>query len=113
MLLQSLWGGRSMAAHRKLAGAMSGAPMAVRIDPLRSFVFPNNLRSARRKAGFPKLLQFAQRVPEIPFIRLSKIERGEVFARADELVRLADLLGVAPAELLIDVDDPQFDLESW
>src|SRR3569833_4211233 len=102
-----------MAAQRKQAGAISGTPIAVRFDPLRNFLFPNNLRSARRKAGFPKLLQFAQRIPEIPYIRLSKIERGEVFARADALVRLADLLGVAPAELLIDVDDPQFDLESW
>src|SRR4051794_36317585 len=92
---------------------MSGTPMAVRFDPLRTFVFPNDLRSARREAGFPKLLQFAQRVPEIPYIRLSKIERGEVFARADELVRLAGLLGIAPADLLVDVEEPDFDLERW
>lgn len=88
-------------------------PKPVRFDPLRAFVFPNNLREARRRAGNAKLLQLSQKIPETPYIRLSKIERGEVFARADELVRIAALLAMPPADLLIDVDDPAFDLTDW
>jgi hypothetical protein len=44
---------------------------------------------------------------------LSKIERGEVFAKADELVRIAGALRVAPADLLVDIGDPAFDLPAW
>lgn len=85
----------------------------VPIDPCKSFVFPNRLRDERRKAGFVNLLRFAAIVPEIPYIRLSKIERGEVFARAGELRRIAEALGIAPTTLLIDVDALGFDLGRW
>jgi hypothetical protein len=88
-------------------------PKPVRVDPLRAFVFPNNLREARRRAGLVKLLQLSQKIPEIPYIRLSKIERGEVYARADELARDGALLAIPPADLLVDVEDPDFDLASW
>jgi hypothetical protein len=103
-----------MTAPRRQAGnAWDGPPRAVRFDPLRAFVFPNNLREARRRAGFMKLLQLSQKISDIPYIRFSKIERGEVFARPDELVRIASLLGLAPVDLLIDVDAPDFDLARW
>jgi transcriptional regulator with XRE-family HTH domain len=83
------------------------------VDPHRLFVFPNRIRELRTQHGFPKLLAFATALPEIPYIRLSKIERGEVVARADEIVRIAALLQVEPREMLIDVDDPDFDIDSW
>jgi len=85
----------------------------VPIDPLKSFVFPNRMRELRRKAGFINLLRFAATLPEIPYIRLSKIERGEVFARADELRRIGAALKVEPQTLLIDPNSPDFDLSAW
>lgn len=85
----------------------------IRIDPFRNIVFPNRLREKRRAAGFLKLLRFAAVLPEIPYIRLSKIERGEVVARTDELVRIATALGIAPIDLLVDIDDPGFDIAEW
>ncbi|MHA6720076.1 helix-turn-helix domain-containing protein [Sphingomonas sp. RS6] len=83
------------------------------VDLNRSIVFPNRLREQRRQRGFPKLLRLASVVPEIPYIRLSKIERGEVVARADELRRIAAALRIAPADLLIDIDAPGFDIAAW
>jgi hypothetical protein len=88
-------------------------PKTVGFDALRAFVFPNNLREARRRAGYAKLLQLSQKIPEIPYIRLSKIERGEVFARPDELIAIAGLLEIEPVDLLIDVEAPDFDLARW
>src|SRR4051794_28472679 len=103
-----------MGARQKQDGsAWPVPPRPVRYDPLRAFVFPNNLREARRHAGLQKLLQLSQKIVEIPYIRLSKIERGEVFARADELRRIADLLGIAAVELLIDVEAEDFELSHW
>ncbi|PSJ41944.1 helix-turn-helix domain-containing protein [Allosphingosinicella deserti] len=85
----------------------------IEIDPYRAIIFPNHLRHLRREGGFPKLLGLAQKIPEIPYIRLSKIERGEVIPRPDELVRIAGELGVAPGDLLLDIDDPGFDIGAW
>ncbi|WP_114955037.1 helix-turn-helix domain-containing protein [Sphingosinicella terrae] len=82
-------------------------------DRFRQFIFPNRMRELRRRHGFPKLLALAAMLPDIPYIRLSKIERGEVVARPDEIVRIAGLLGVEPTDLLIDVDSPEFDMASW
>ncbi|MGK6356461.1 helix-turn-helix domain-containing protein [Sphingomonas sp. DT-207] len=83
------------------------------IDLRRTIVFPNRMREHRRARGFPKLLRLSVTIPEIPYIRLSKIERGEVVPRADELRRVARALDLAPAELLIDVDAPEFSLAAW
>lgn len=94
------------------AGAAHGGE-AIMLDPYRAFVFPNQVRDRRRRRGFPKLLGLAAALPQIPYIRLSKIERGEVFARADELVRIADALGVEPAALLVDIDAPGFSIAAW
>lgn len=85
----------------------------VRIDLHRAFIFPNRMREQRRGHGYPKLLRLAAAIPEIPYIRLSKIERGEVIARADEIHRIAATLGIAPADLLLDIDAPGFDLAAW
>ena len=85
----------------------------VRIDRYKTIVFPNNLRALRKGAGYAKLLALAEALPDIPYIRLSKIERGEVFAKADELVRIAAALRVAPADLLVDIGDPGFDFPAW
>lgn len=82
-------------------------------DRHREFVFPNRIRDLRRRNGFPKLLGLASVLADIPYIRLSKIERGEVFARAGELEAIARALNVAPAELLVDIDDPAFDIARW
>lgn len=93
------------------------APIAmdreIPVDAHKAIVFPNRMRDERRAAGYAKLLRFASVLPDIPYIRLSKIERGEVVARPDELRRIAGALGIAPASLLIDIDAPDFDLKAW
>ena len=83
------------------------------VDPFRAVIFPNRIREHRLAHGRLKLLAFANGLPDIPYIRLSKIERGEVTARADELVRIAAAIGVAPTDLLLDVDAPAFDIGEW
>jgi transcriptional regulator with XRE-family HTH domain len=85
----------------------------VAVDLYRAFVFPNRMREQRRAHGFPKLLPLAARIPDIPYIRLSKIERGEVVPRPEELRRVAAALKIAPAELLVDIDAPGFDIARW
>lgn len=83
------------------------------IDTLRAFIFPNNIREYRRKNNIGSLLQLAQLIGSITYIRLSKIERGEIFARADELRAIGAALNVDPALLLVDIDDPAFDIATW
>ena len=83
------------------------------IDIHRAFVFPNRMREFRQRAGYARLLHFAAELRDIPYIRLSKIERGEVFARPEELRRIAAALKISPTELLIDIDLPTFDLARW
>ncbi len=58
-------------------------------------------------------MELAEQLPDITYIRLSKIERGEVFARAAEMRAIATALHVDPVDLLIDIDDPAFDIEAW
>lgn len=83
------------------------------VDLYRAFVFPNRMREQRQRHGYPKLLSFAVSIPEIPYIRLSKIERGEVVARPDELRRIAKALDIPPADLLLDIDAPRYDVAHW
>ncbi len=83
------------------------------IDRYRSIVFPNNVRELRRQRGFPRLLALSALIPDIPYVRLSKIERGEVVARADELLHIAAALEVEPGRLLIEVDASDFDIADW
>lgn len=99
--------------HAALVATTTDPAHDIPLDPYRAYVFPNHVRDLRRRNGFPKLLALAAALPEIPYIRLSKIERGEVFARADELVRVGGALGVDPAALLIDVDAPGFSIAAW
>lgn len=98
-------------APKHVAGAPTRAEVIT--DPHRAFVFPNRIREQRRLRGLQKLMALSERVPDIPYIRLSKIERGEVFARADEIERIARALGMAPADLLTDVSDATFDMVRW
>jgi transcriptional regulator with XRE-family HTH domain len=93
--------------------AVATSPGEVRIDLFRAFIFPNRVREQRRANGYQKLLRLSANIPEIPYIRLSKIERGEVVPRPDELRRIASQLGVAPDALLLDIDAPGFDIASW
>ncbi len=83
------------------------------IDTWRSFVFPNNIRELRKSRGLGSLLQLSERLPKLTYIRLSKIERGEVFARAKELKEIAQALDVDPEDLLLDIDDAGFDIAEW
>jgi hypothetical protein len=85
----------------------------VPVDLYRCFVFPNRMREQRRAAGHARLLRLASTIPEIPYIRLSKIERGEVVPRADELRRIAAALNIPAASLLLDIDAPGFDIARW
>ena len=94
----------------KMRAGSAGEPM---IDFYRAIVFPNRVREQRQRHGFAKLLRLSAGIPEIPYIRLSKIERGEVVARPDELRRIAAALGIAPADLLLDIDSPDFDIAAW
>ena len=64
--------------------------------------FPNHIRELRRARGFHKLQSLAEAVPSIPYIRLSRLERGESFARPDELRDVAAALSVPPIALLPD-----------
>jgi len=97
--------------RRPDAGAAPGGEVLV--DLYRAYIFPNRMREQRRSNGYPKLLRLAAAIPEIPYIRLSKIERGEVVARPDEMRRIAATLGIAPADLLLDIDAPGFDIAAW
>lgn len=83
------------------------------VDPYRNIVFPNRIREQRLKAGFFKLFGLASQIPNLPYIRLSKLERGEVFARPEELQRVGAALGIDPRDLLLDVEDRSFDISSW
>ncbi|KQN90174.1 hypothetical protein ASE95_15920 [Sphingomonas sp. Leaf231] len=83
------------------------------IDAYRLLVFPNRIRECRRAATIGTLMELSDRVPNIPYIRLSKIERGEIFARTEELVEIAAALRVSPLDLLHDVTDPSFDIADW
>ncbi|MGN6374394.1 MAG: helix-turn-helix domain-containing protein [Sphingomonas sp.] len=91
----------------------SAAAGAVMVDPYRAFIFPNHIRERRRDAGYDTLMDLAHALPDIPYIRLSKIERGEAVARAEELRLIADALDLPPTELLIDVDAPDFAIAEW
>jgi len=78
------------------------------------FPFPNAIREQRKRAGFNSLLALSQQLPAIPYIRLSKIERGEVFAKAQEIIALAGQLDLKdPSRLLVDVEDANFSLPLW
>lgn len=89
---------------------VAGEPV---IDFYRSIVFPNRVREQRQSHGFAKLLRLSAKIPEIPYIRLSKIERGEVVARPDELRRIASALQILPKDLLLDIDARDFDIAAW
>jgi transcriptional regulator with XRE-family HTH domain len=97
----------------KQIGGVDTSAREVPVDLYRCFVFPNRMREQRRAAGHAKLLRLATVIPEIPYIRLSKIERGEVVPRVDELRRIAAALQIGPADLLLDVDAPDFDIAIW
>lgn len=83
------------------------------LDRYHMIVFPNRLRELRRTMGFVKLLALSKRIPDIPYVRLSKIERGEVLPKAEELQKIAAVLGAEPADFLIDIEDPAFDIAAW
>jgi hypothetical protein len=94
----------------KMRQGSAGEPM---IDFYRAIVFPNRVREQRQRKGFAKLLRLSAKITEIPYIRLSKIERGEVMARPDELKRIAAALDIRPADLLLDIDATDFDIAVW
>jgi hypothetical protein len=72
-------------------------------DPDMPFVaFPNRIRELRRARGFYRLRTLAEAVPSIPYIRLSRLERGESFARPDEIRSIAAALSVPATDLLPD-----------
>ncbi len=83
------------------------------IDAYRLLVFPNRIRERRRAAAIGTLMGLADRLQQIPYIRLSKIERGEIYARPDELADIAAALNVAPIDLLHDVAASSFDIATW
>lgn len=101
----------------RLKGRLQGGEEVRRgevpVDLHRNFVFPNRMREQRQSLGYSKLLRLAATIPEISYIRLSKIERGEVVPRPDELRRIAATLNIAAAELLLDIDAPGFDIAAW
>ncbi|MEO8724415.1 MAG: helix-turn-helix transcriptional regulator, partial [Sphingobium sp.] len=101
-------GGRTESTpHRSLS---SGEYRKIIFDPFRLLVFPNAIREQRRRKGWDSLLTLAASLPDIPYIRLSKIERGEVVAKAAELRAIAEVLGVDAHALLVDVDAPNFSI---
>lgn len=85
----------------------------IAVDPFRAIVFPNAIREQRRRKGFEALLALSEKLPGIPYIRLSKIERGEVAAKAQELQAIGAVLGVNPATLLVDVEAEGWSIALW
>jgi hypothetical protein len=103
-------------SQRKATRAAQGtvaSPAPIVLDRHRAFIFPNHIREQRRLIGLQKLMALSELLPDIPYIRLSKIERGEVIARASELERIARALGVGPRDLLADVSKSDFDIARW
>lgn len=96
-----------------ISGGAEPAAGQIVYDPYRAIIFPNNLRVLRKQHGYPTLLGLSAKIPEMPYIRLSKIERGEVVAKAAELSRIAAEMKVGALDLLIDVRDPSFDIGEW
>ena len=105
--------GKSPGLHQQPAQEKVTGTAVAEIDCYRTLVFPNRIRKFRKQLNIGSLLELSERLPSITYIRLSKIERGEIFARADELRALAKALGVEPTDLLVDVDDPAFDIAAW
>lgn len=79
---------------------------------VRSTVFPNAVRDVRMRRGFDTLRAFDGKV-DVTYTRLAKIERGEIFPTAAEMVSIARAMGVPVSSLLIDPNDPSFDREKW
>lgn len=105
------------AIRRASSGGRAGASpdrTGIAIDPYRTIIFPNAVRERRVEAGVASQLALSALVPHLPYIRLSKIERGEVFARIEEILCIAQALRLNdPAELLIDVEAPGFSIKAW
>lgn len=104
---------RNRADRMSTSGASLHTGSAILFDPFRTLVFPNAIREQRRRNGWESLLTLAGSLPHIPYIRLSKIERGEVFAKASELCAIANVLGVEAESLLIDVETPDYTIAQW
>lgn len=104
---------KSVRSGKQARKAAAAGPAALEIDACRSLVFPNGIRKFRKQRNIGSLLELAEQLPDITYIRLSKIERGEVFARAAEMRSIAVALHVDPVDLLVDIDDPDFDIEAW
>jgi transcriptional regulator with XRE-family HTH domain len=114
---QSPTSGRGRGHRRPTVRAKSGVPHLghanLEADLYRNIVFPNRIREQRNLRGFLKLFALAATIPTLTYIRLSKIERGEVFARSEEIRWIASALGVDPLDLLINVDSIDFDIAVW
>ncbi len=104
---------KPLGSQKRNGKALATAPTAIEIDAYRTLVFPNRIRKFRKQLNIGSLLELSDKLPTITYIRLSKIERGEIFARAGELRDIATALGIDAAELLIDIDDPEFDIAAW
>lgn len=104
---------KSVRSGRRSRKPVAAAPRKIEIDAWRNLVFPNEIRKFRKQRNIGSLLELAEQIPDLTYIRLSKIERGEVFARTAELRAIAAALHVAPADLLIDIDKPAFDIGNW
>lgn len=78
-------------------------------------VFPNNLREIRREGGYETLKDFveATKLDAVNYIRLAKIERGQIFPRPEEMLALAEVLKVEPMDLVIDTLEGKFDRVAW
>ena len=85
----------------------------IQVDRYRAVVFPNNIRDKRLAGGYLRLFPFSEKLPAISYIRLSKLERGEVVARVEELKQISAVLGVAPVDLILDIDAPNFNFATW
>lgn len=104
---------KNVRSRRKTRKPMAALQIIGGIDTFQSCIFPNNIREYRKQKNIGSLLQLAQKIESITYIRLSKIERGEIFARADELKEIGAALRVDPARLLIDIEDGDFNIADW
>lgn len=103
---------RSSQGDGRLSPSVVGG-LGLDVDLFHTIVFPNNVRALRRARGFRKLLELGPLAPQIPYVRLSKIERGEVVPRVEELLQIASALDANPKDLLIDLTAHDFDMREW
>lgn len=101
--------------------ATAATVLNIPFRPFRHVVFPNNIRALRRARPdlshddvlSPRADAVLGGEPRRRYLRLSKIERGEVVPTAEELTEISRALALDAERLMVDVTSPSFSLADW